>query len=325
MKIALVTPAGRGSRKGNRVTAERWSRLLDELGHDVEILERWSGEPAEVLIALHARRSAGSVERFRRKHPGSPRIVALTGTDLYRDLPESRKARSALEMAHFLVGLHDEMAKDLPPGVRSKVRVIRQSAEPPPADAAPRGEGEDRFDVCVLAHLRPVKDPLLAARAVRLLPASSRVRVAHAGEALDEHSGTEATLESESNPRYRWVGSLSRDRARALLARSRLLVITSRLEGGANVLSEAIVSRVPVLSTRIAGSKGILGEDYPGFFPVGDPRALADALLRAETDASFYRALADRCAAIRPTLTPERERNAWRALLDEAVRLARDC
>ena len=83
MKIMLVTPAPRGSRKGNRVTAQRWARLLRELGHRVILREEYLGEPCEVLIALHARRGFAAVERFHRLFPERPVIVALTGTDLY--------------------------------------------------------------------------------------------------------------------------------------------------------------------------------------------------------------------------------------------------
>lgn len=316
MKLVLVTPAPPGSLTGNRVTAERWARLLRELGHDVEIDQAWSGRDCDVLVALHARRSGASVERFRRKRPEGPLLVTLTGTDLYRDLSRSPEARSSLERADLLIGLQDRVPDALPAELHRKVRIIRQSAEPIGDPPAPN---PDRFEVCLLAHVRPVKDPLLAARAARLLPESSAVTVIHTGEVLDEETARAADRESEENPRYRWIGALPRDEARRLLARSRLLLVTSRLEGGANVVSEAVVSGVPVLSTRIPGSEGILGEDYPGLFPVGDARALAEMLRQAETDEGFYRRLEEGCAAVRRLLTPEREREAWRELLEEVT------
>jgi putative glycosyltransferase (TIGR04348 family) len=314
VRLVLVTPAPPGSLKGNRVTAERWARLLDELGHEVEIVERWAGERCDLLVALHARRSADSVARYRRAHPESPLIVVLTGTDLHADLPGSPEAQASLEQADRLIGLHRAVAESLPPEVRPKVRVVLQSAE---RVAEPSWPAEGRFEACVLAHLRPVKDPLLAARATRLLPESSGVVVVHAGAPLDEEIARQAEREDRENPRYRWLGPLPRPDGLALLARSRLLLVTSRLEGGANVVSEAVVHGVPVLSTRIAGSEGLLGADYPGLFPVGDEEALADMLRRAETDAAFYRDLRDRCVELRELFTPERERESWRELLDE--------
>ena len=123
--------------------------------------------------------------------------------------------------------------------------------------------------------------------------------------------------EARANPRYRWLGELPRARALRLLARCRLLILTSRLEGGANVLSEALACGVPVLSSRIAGSVGLLGAGYPGFFAVGDTDGLAALLWRAETDARFYRRLASRCLSAARLLDPVAEARSWRRLLRE--------
>lgn len=314
MRVVVVTPASSGSLTGNRRTADRCADLLRELGHEPEVTESWTGRECDLLLALHARRSAGSVERYRHRRPDGPLVVMLTGTDLYRDLPESAEALGSLEHADLLVGLHDLVADDVPEPFRHKVRVIRQSAvpldDPPPVE-------RERFRVCLLAHVRSVKDPLLAARAARLLPPSSRVEVVHAGGVLERETGRAVRRESDDNPRYRWLGELSHREAKELLATSRLLLVTSRLEGGANVVSEAVVQGVPVLSTRIRGTEGILGEDYPGLFAVGDEGALADLLHDAESDGELYRRLRRRCAAVRPLLTPDRERQGWRELLQE--------
>jgi glycosyltransferase involved in cell wall biosynthesis len=103
------------------------------------------------------------------------------------------------------------------------------------------------------------------------------------------------------------------------LARSELLVLTSRSEGGANVVTEAIAAGVAVLSTRIDGSLGILGDDYPGYFPVGDAPALAALLHRFEVDSRFADELRARVAALRPLVDPARERASWRELVGELV------
>lgn len=314
LNIALVHPERAGAHTGNLTTALRWQGILGGLGHEVRRLPDWDGEGADLLVALHAAKSAGPVLRFRERWPRRPLVVGLTGTDLYRDLPGDPRAREALAAADRLVALQPLAAEELPADQRKKLRVIHQSAVPV-ADAPP--PRDDRFEVVVLAHLRPVKDPLLAAAAVRLLPAGSRVAVLHAGAALESELAREAEKETEANPRYRWLGPLPRDRARSLLASSRLLLLTSRLEGGANVVSEALAAGVPVLSTRIPGSVGLLGADYPGYFPVGDAPALAELLARAESRDGLYQELRRRTEALRPLVDPARERQAWKDLLAE--------
>src|SRR6185295_6357206 len=174
--------------------------------------------------------------------------------------------------------------------------------------------------VCVVGHLRAVKDPLRAAYAARRLPRDSRIRVLHAGGARDAAMEARARVEEASNPRYQWLGALSRVKTRRLIAQSKLLVLSSRMEGGANVISEAVLDGTPVLASRIPGSIGLLGADYPGYFPVGSTRKLAELLERAESDAPFYRRLAMHCRKLAPLFRPAREREQWRKLLAEITR-----
>jgi putative glycosyltransferase (TIGR04348 family) len=315
----LATPAPRGT-NGNRVTALRWAKRLRELGWRVLIDVEWRGEPCDLLVALHARKSHASVMRHTHAHPTQPRVVALTGTDLYGDIEHDACARESLELAHRLVLLQPLGMAQLPERLRAKVRVIRQSA---PRVRAPAASG---FAVCVLAHMRDVKDPLLAARAAALLPDTSAIRIEHLGgiddrRAADDSWRTRARdAEHDSRGRWRWLGAKSRRDALLTLASCRLLVLTSRSEGGANVVTEAIAAGVPVLSTRIDGSLGILGDDYPGYFPVGDAAALAELLARCERDSSFLAELRARIEALAPLVDPARERASWRDLMGELQR-----
>ena len=318
MRIQLICPAPPGSLSGNRVTALRWARILRRLGHRVRISQGYKNESTDVLIALHAARSAEAVFTFHRRYPKRPIIVALTGTDLYRDMPRRRRPWQALALATRLVAFQTLAARALPARLRQKVRVIYQSVERTPKRRLKRSR---RFyDVCVLGHLRKVKDPFRAALAARRLPASSRIRILQAGTAMEPGMARRARAEERRNRRYRWLGGLPRARARRRLAASRLLVLSSRLEGGANVISEAVVDGVPVLASRIAGSVGLLGADYPGTFDVGNTAALARLLGRAETNPRFYAALARRCARLRARFQPAREQAAWKKLLRELGR-----
>lgn len=313
MRIGIITPAPPRSTHGNRITALRWTGILKHLGHRVTITNAYQGERCDLLIALHARRSYASVRRFNKKHPESPVIVALTGTDLYRDIRKNKSTHKSLEIATRIVALQPNALAELKPKWKKKTRVIYQSAEP----FSPRLIQSHSFDVCVVGHLRAVKDPFRTAMAARLLPASSRIRVLQIGKAMTTSMSKRARAEEQRNDRYRWLGEQSRARTLAILARSRLCVISSRLEGGANVMSEAIVASVPILASRVSGNVGILGKDYPGLFTVGDSEQLARLLQRAEGDAKFLALLKNRVENLKPLFDPAREARAWSDLIGE--------
>ena len=268
----------------------------------------------DLLVAVHARKSHAAVEAFRSRHPRGPVVLLLAGTDLYGDGPENRRVSASMRWATRLVVLQPLARRTVPRSLHRKVRVIRQSAERPPGPIYKRS---GVFEVCVVGHLRSVKDPLRTAYAARLLPWSSRIQVVHVGGALSADMERRARCESQQNSRYRWVGSRPKKTALRILARSRVLAVTSRSEGGANVISEAIVCGVPVVASRIDGSVGLLGRDYPAYFPVGDTACLAGLLERVEQDGHFLADLKRRCRELQPAFRPSAERAAWRQLLAE--------
>lgn len=318
MRITLITPASADARNGNSITALRWRRILNQLGHRVTLKERYDGRPCDLMIALHALRSFESIRRFREEYPASPLIVTLTGTDLYRDIHDSPQAQTSLDVATRLIVLQSMGLAALPKRLHSKTRVIYQSA--PPVDGRSPRPANGSFRVCVIGHLRPEKDPLRTAMAARRLPASSRVRVLHVGRPLSAEMRKRVREEISRNPRYRWLGELPHWKTRRLLAGSHLLALTSRMEGSSNVLSEALASSVPVVASKIPGLIGTLGKSYPGYFSVGDTPKLARLLQRAESDPQFYRRLQSHCARLRPLVDPERESASWKQLLEELSR-----
>ncbi len=303
MHIALITPYPPAARNGNGHTALRWWRFLRRAGHRVDLAASWDGQPADLMIALHARRSHASLARFAARHPDRPLILVMTGTDLYRDIRVDADAQSSLRLAHRIVVLQEHGVLELPPELRDRVGVIHQSS---PRLAAPRRPVRS-FDVCVVAHLRQEKDPFLAALASRRLPADSRVRIRHVGGPLEEGMAAKALEMAAACPRWRWLGSLPHGETRRLMARSHALVLSSRMEGGANVICEAVAAGTPVLASRVPGNVGMLGADYAGYFPMGDAVALAGLISRAETDPLFYRRLAGQCAERAPLFDPARE------------------
>lgn len=311
MRIRIITPAPPRSRKGNRISALRWAGLLRELGHRVWIQQGYEGECADVVIVMHALKSAVAAAEFRTSCKAFKLVLLLTGTDVYGDIHTSPVARDALAAADRLVVLQPLALDQLPARHRRRAHVIVQSATAPRA-AVPRARG---CQVCVVGHLRDVKDPMLAAKASRLLPGESKIRVVHAGSILEAKYERLTRAENTANPRYRYAGELPRGRVMRLLAASRALVLSSCSEGGANVISEAAVCGTPVLATRIDGNVGLLGADYPGYFECGDAAALAALMLRLEHDLAFERDLQRRMRALAPQFKPAREKQALRKLL----------
>ena len=313
MRIVLITPEGPTSRTGNRVAASRWARILRRLGHRVRIAADYDGRPADLMVAVHAWRSAASIERFKATFPERPVILQLSGTDIYQyiDSDPAPTLRS-MELADRLVALNDLAWRVVPKRLRARLCVIHQSAATLPH---PRRPSARVVIVSVIGHLRDVKDPLRAAEAARLLPATSRVRIEQVGRAYTPAWAARARAEMKANPRYRWRGDVPAAAVRRLLAQSHAMVISSLSEGGANVISEAAVAGVPVLASRIDGNVGLLGADYPGYFPVGDTEALARLLQRMEDEPHFVARLGKALARRAPLFRPARESAAWRRLL----------
>jgi putative glycosyltransferase (TIGR04348 family) len=313
MKIVLITPEGPTSRTGNRVAASRWARILRRFGHRTRISSGYDGAPADAMVAVHAWRSAGAIERFKSKYPSRPVVLQLSGTDIYHYLEaDPVPTLRAMELADRLVALNDLAWRVVPKRLRARLCVIHQSAERLPY---PRRPSERAVIVSVIGHLRDVKDPLRAAEAARLLPAESRVRIEQVGRAYTPDWAARAQAEMASNPRYSWRNDVPPAGVRRLLARSHAMVISSLSEGGANVISEAAVAGVPILASRMDGNVGLLGADYPGYFPVGDTQALADLLQRLEREPRFAARLGKAVGQRASLFRPAREIAAWHRLL----------
>lgn len=315
MKISLVTPAGKQSRAGNRTTAVRWGRILRTLGHKVAISETDDDPSADMMVAVHAWRSASSIRAFSERFPDRPLVVLLAGTDIYsfqKSHPE--ETRDSMKRASALVCLHDLVWKSIPKRFHDKLNIIYQSSLPLPQ---PRKPAARRFEVCVIGHLRDEKDSLRTASAARLMPEDSRLHVVHLGKAHNAEWEKDALQEAAKNPRFDWRGEVAGWQVRRQFARSHAMVISSVMEGGANVVSEAIVAGLPVIASDIDGNIGLLGDDYGGYFRTGDTKSLAETLYRAETDPTFLKMLERQIKPKQKLFTPERELRSWKKLLME--------
>ncbi len=316
--VEIVTPYAAQANNGNWRTAARWARLLGAR-YRVIVQSEWKPGSqharADCLIALHARRSYPAVRDWRERHPGKPLVVALTGTDLYRDLPESAEARASLAAADRLIVLQDHALRVLPRPERAKARVVYQSA----AALHPAVKPLTRLNCILVAHLRPEKDPLTVLKAWEYLDPAEPIRLRLVGAALEPGPALGAGDFQAREPRYRWIGPRAHAWTRQAIKRAHLLVLPSRMEGGANVIVEAVTSGTPVLASRISGNIGMLGTDYRGYFDSGDAPGLARLLRRCWKSPRFYRELARQCRTRSALFRPAREQAALVRLIEELV------
>lgn len=309
--LVLISPALASANNGNWQTALRWVRFLRP-NYRVRLAAEWDGGPADIMIALHARRSAASIAAFAQSHPARPLIVVLTGTDLYRDIKNDESAQHSLELATRLVVLQQLGIEALPVSLRHKAVLIPQSA---PAQRPQRPRPSSLSDVTMVGHLREVKNPacFMDAATITALPG---VRFTQIGSALDPELGEKARSTQQNCPHYRWLGNMSHVKTRRIIGRSHLLVLPSHMEGGANVIIEAIRSGVPVLASHVAGNRGMLGEDYAGYFHADDPAALSSLIMRTIREQAFHHKLQRQCRRRAPLFSPIREHTALLYLLD---------
>jgi putative glycosyltransferase (TIGR04348 family) len=316
--IRIVTPALADANNGNWRTADRWDKLLSP-AFKVIVQGDWgsenSDEGCDILIALHARRSAAAIARFRHAHPTKPLIVVLTGTDLYRDLKTSQEARQSLILADALIVLQEDAIQFIPLEHRKKTHVVYQSA----IQLAPAVKLKHKLNCVVVGHLRDEKDPATIFRAVEKLTDNDHIHILHIGAPLDEALAATAQKLSAENPHYRWAGAMAYGLTRAAIKRAHVLIHPSVMEGGANVIVEALTSGTPVIASKMSGNVGMLGQTYEGYFPVSDDGALVDLLKRCADDPNFMSRLGNACQARAKLFLPETERDSLRDIVNQLL------
>ncbi len=284
----------------------------------VRLARQWSateGAADDLMIALHARRSAASVAAWRAAHPDgrrSPLLLVLTGTDLYRDIDSDADAQRSLGLADALVVLNELGQVRLPTPCRAKGHVVLQSCSALQVLAA---KPRLHLRALMVGHLREEKDPRTWFRAMHLLTHRHDLRFDHIGEGLDAALAEEARALMSEQPTYRWLGPRSAGETRRRIQAAHVLVHPSVMEGGAQVVIEAVRSGTPVLASRMDGNVGLLGAGYRGYFEVGDHRALATLIEQTRDDAAMLPALARQIERRAPLFAPEAEAAALHRLV----------
>jgi putative glycosyltransferase (TIGR04348 family) len=307
--VALITPALATANNGNWQTAQRWARMLSG-DYEVRLMKDWDGAAADAMLALHARRSAASIDAWSRTH--RPLALALTGTDLYRDLPAGDAAAlRSLALADRLIVLHEGAAADVPADCRAKCVCCFQST----ALRLTLPKTTRRLRALMVGHLRNEKDPRTAFAAMRLLATREDIALDHIGGVLDDALADEARALMREQPRYRWLGALPHATTLRRIQRAHVLVHPSLMEGGAHVVMEAVRSGTPVLASRVSGNVGMLGRGYRGFFEAGDAAGLAALLRRLRDDTAMLPLLRAQCDQRSPLFEPAREQATLKSVI----------
>jgi putative glycosyltransferase (TIGR04348 family) len=319
--VTIVTPALADANNGNWQTARRWAAMLSG-DCAVRLCRQWpdGGAESDVLIALHARRSAPSVAAWAQAHPTRPLLLALTGTDLYRDIAHDAAAQRSLALATRLLVLQERAPLSVPERWRDKVRVVFQSC----SARQPLAKTAQRLRVVVVGHLRDEKAPQTVWAAARLLAPDEGIAIDHVGAALDADLGRDAAATQATCPHYRWLGAQPHEAARRRIQRAHLLLHPSRLEGGAHAVMEAVRSGTPVLASRVDGNVGMLGTDYAGYFALDDAQALVALLRRCRQEqvrgvAGLLHTVQQQSAQRATLFDPATEQDALRQLVAEAL------
>jgi len=178
------------------------------------------------------------------------------------------------------------------------------------------------FPVAVVGNLWPVKGHATLVEAAALLrDCAPQVRFLCVGEGVMRPVLERRIRELGIEDRVLLLGH--RTDVPAVLARSSAFTLCSSNEGLANAIMEAMAARLPAVATRVGGNPELLADGRGLLVPYGDPRALADAILRILADPAEARAMGVRGRAfIEGQLSLDRMQSDHEALYCRALGLS---
>jgi putative glycosyltransferase (TIGR04348 family) len=207
--------------------------------------------------------------------------------------------------------------QQLPAPLRKKARVIYQST----TSRTPMHKTDRHLNAVMVGHLRDEKSPQTLYVAAKLLQARDDILITHVGDGLDAKLADQARATQLACPRYSWLGAQPHSATRSRIQRAHVLVHASKMEGGAHVVMEAVCSGTPVIASHIDGNVGMLGEDYAGYFPVGDAQALADLLMRCRDEPKFLAKLMKQCDKRAHLFSPAAEQASLIELVQNSLEI----
>ena len=82
MKFLILFPDNKKAVTGNLCSALQYQIILEDLGHTVELTNRYFKQDAEVLIAINADKNNSDIRKFNSDNPQSKIILILSGLSL---------------------------------------------------------------------------------------------------------------------------------------------------------------------------------------------------------------------------------------------------
>lgn len=302
----LIVRAGLPWTAGNLVTAQRLASGLRASGLPTRILsaDALSAEPrpgpADIVHALHAK--GAGLPALDWAGP-APVVWTFTGTDL--DAAEIAELAQAAPRVGRLVVFHEEAAAEVRqalPAAVDRVRVIPPGVALPPADPGPSPSAAGLV-LLLPAGIRPVKDPDLAlTAAVTIADHGLPVQFWIAGPARDPAFHAAFLDRLGRVPFAHYLGEIPPQELAAWYASADLVLNTSRREGLANAVLEAMAHGRAVLATDISGNRAAIRHGRDGWLasaadlPAAAVRLAQDAPLRARLGAAARQSVAERFA-----------------------------
>ena len=335
MRILIVIPQ-QDHASGNWVTARRFQRGLEALGHTVWLCDtplQGSGRckraladfQPDVALLLHAYRT-GKPWQETSGSQSLPSVVMLTGTDVNHGLDnpgQNGVIRATLEQARLIILQNPIIQAELAaraPDLATKLRYVSPGIllgrDPYPLRA--RHDTPPELTLFLLpAGLRPVKGVLelltlfdpLAGEGVPFL-------LAICGPVLDRDYGDRVLAAVQERPWARYLGIVPPQAMAQAMCEADVVVNNSISEGLANSLLEAATLGLPMLARNNPGNAAMVRHGLNGFLYDGaaDCVERARELLRADRRRDLSRP--------DPRFDPAREANQLAILLRTALDLS---
>ena len=285
-RVAILTPYGPPSPRGNAVTVARIARALEGSGVELSLWDLSTGDEASIaagiaaygpalIHAFHAYR-AGPLAMRLALQSRVPLVVTCTGTDVNHDLHDPLRAEVVQKVLNgagrvtvFHASIADRILTVLPT-IRERLMVVPQSVDLPMGEAFDLAARwplpAERVLFVLPAGIRAVKNPALPLAPLgRLVTALPEIRLLYVGPVLNGGVGENLERALAALPWARHIGAVPHAQMGSLLSQTDVVVNSSISEGGmANSVLEALWLGRAVLASDIEGNRSVIEHGKTG-------------------------------------------------------------